>query len=137
MSARIALALGLFVAACAACAAGPVQAPSPAPRPVVAESPKAAKPTCVFLDRPISCEGAPPSFDVDVRPILERRCLGCHGSGGVASEDHDFSTENHVLAARQSIDSRVSHCAMPPRGAPPLGDDEGETLRRWIACGGR
>jgi uncharacterized membrane protein len=135
MSARLALAVALVAAVGAACAAG-AAVPAPGPALVVGPRPKLAKPTCAFVDRPVACEGAPPTFDADVRPILKRRCLGCHGTGGVASEDHDFSTEEHVRAARQAIASRVSHCAMPPAGASPLADEEGESILRWIACAG-
>jgi cytochrome c5 len=84
----------------------------------------------------VRCEG-PPLAAADVKPVLERRCLGCHGSGGEASEDHDFSRLETLVAQRGAMADEVSARAMPPAGSPPLTPDEISTLVRWARCGGR
>jgi hypothetical protein len=73
-----------------------------------------------------------PSFEADVRPVLERRCFGCHAGAGAAAEDHDFSSPDRVRAERRAVLDEVATCAMPPKA--PLDDAEANTLLRWAVC---
>ena len=83
-----------------------------------------------------ACNGAPPSYPKEVRPVLEERCFGCHTGSGSAADDHDFSTLERVLAERHDIGRQVSARAMPPASKPRLRDDEAALLVRWAACAG-
>ena len=71
----------------------------------------------------------------DVAPVLERRCFSCHANGGIAADDHDFSSFATLHAQRHSVLAQVSMCAMPPSQATPLEPDEADVVLRWAACG--
>ncbi len=89
-----------------------------------------------------------PSFRDRVAPILERRCLACHndvnpkgklslatdaglrrgGEGGPAVEPghpDESAIVEKIAGAKPEM----------PRNAPPLGSDEVETIRLWVAAG--
>jgi hypothetical protein len=84
---------------------------------------------------PVSgCEAGAPSFALDVRPILERRCYRCHAGDGVAADEHDFTHLDVLHAARADVANEVASCAMPPRDS--LSADEAQTILQWAACGG-
>ena len=84
-----------------------------------------------------TCAGPPATYVADVRPVLERRCFGCHANDGVAAEGHDFSRVETLRAQRRSLAGEVAARAMPPRGRPQLTDAEAQLLLRWAACGAR
>ena len=90
-------------------------------------------------------------FDRDVRPILARHCLKCHGQeaaeGGLNLGDRDAATreldsgqralvpnslETSELWRRVTSDDAAKR--MPPDVAP-LAEAEQEVLRRWIVSG--
>ncbi len=89
---------------------------------------------------------AGPSFEKDVVPILERRCLGCHNDG---DEKGDFSlqsrrtafadgylepgkpAESHLLDLVTPTDGK----AAMPKGGEPLSAAELKVLRDWIDAG--
>jgi len=130
--------VGLAVAGLLACASPPAPvtvaslAPTRAPAPA-APGPS-AHPACA-REVPSSCAGAPPAFATEVRPILGRRCFGCHAGDGEAAESHDFSRFATLFAQRSSVADEVTTCSMPPPGKAGLSEDEAATLLRWIACG--
>jgi hypothetical protein len=70
-----------------------------------------------------------------VRPVLVRRCFGCHAGDGAAADEHDFSRLATLRAQRSSVADEVSSCSMPPPKSPELTGDEAQTLLRWVACG--
>jgi len=121
------MSLMLGVGVLAACAANP---------PPSASSPSPAAISCARV-RPAACVGAPPTHALDVRPILERRCFACHANDGPATESHDFSRPETVLAQHDDIAEEVASCSMPPPKSPPLTESEAATLLRWVACGAR
>jgi len=55
------------------------------------------------VDVPQGC----PSWAKDVKPIIDARCLGCHGEGGIASSRFDYTTYAGVFRAHASILSQV------------------------------
>ena len=120
----------LLLAACAGAASGPPPA-SPAP---ATKAPTSAVASC---DRaaPTACNSPSPSFARDVRPILERRCFGCHANGGVAAEEHDFMRFTTLFAQRGAVASAISRCVMPPQEGGTLPTPEADVVTRWIACG--
>ena len=96
----------------------------------------------------------PPDFIKEVRPILERSCLGCHGpekqksgyrldvrdialkggdSGEPAIVPHDASTSPLIRYVSGDDEEKV----MPPKksGKPRLTSVEINTLRAWINAG--
>jgi hypothetical protein len=138
-----ALPMALVLAACASQAAVHTAAAPPVSQSAAAsqtaESPSAASspaslPVCRHAT-PASCDAPPPAYVRDVVPILKRRCFGCHTGDGVAADEHDFSRIEALRGAHTEIVDEVSTCAMPPRAR--LGDDEADTLLRWVACGQR
>lgn len=68
----------------------------------------------------------------DVRPILESRCISCHGpqkkKGGI-----DFSTSaSHERRLWKKALQQVEEHEMPPEGAKPLTTEQSATLRAWL-----
>lgn len=92
------------------------------------------------------------SFNADVRPILNDRCLQCHGGVKAQSnfsllfEDEAFSTNESGKRAivpgnlsESELFRRIALPAdhedrMPPQGTP-LTEEEINTLRRWVQDG--
>jgi len=82
------------------------------------------------------------NFTRDVKPILEARCVQCHGDERAMKH---FRVDRKEWAMRRITpgnpdDSTLYLCAktgfMPP-GPQKLSAEELETLRRWIAEGAR
>ncbi len=84
-------------------------------------------------DLPSGCAPNPPSYAAEVAPLLARRCLGCHGDTGVAS-NLPLDTYVRVHQSRTTILTRVYGCQMPPAGETPLNAAERSTLLRWLVC---
>jgi Protein of unknown function (DUF1553)/Protein of unknown function (DUF1549)/Planctomycete cytochrome C len=99
---------------------------------------------------------SPPDFVNDVRPILERSCIGCHGpekqksgyrldvrdiaikggdSGEAAIVPHDASTSPLI----RYVSGEDEEMLMPPKmsGKPRLTSAQIDTLRAWINAGPR
>ncbi len=81
-------------------------------------------------------------FNRDVRPILERHCVRCHGEER-ASRGVRLDRKERVLmivVKGKPDDSRLYYTTksgfMPPV-APKLSSSEQETIRKWIASGAR
>jgi uncharacterized membrane protein len=82
------------------------------------------------------------NFVRDVKPILELRCVRCHGSEA-AMKNLRLNRKDRammVIVPNKPEESRLFLAAqsgfMPP-GGPPLSGEELETLRKWIAEGAR
>lgn len=94
---------------------------------------------------------AAPEYDRDVRPLLARRCAGCHGAAlqmshlrvdqrasllkggesGVAAIVPGRAAESLLIRYVSGADAKL---VMPPKG-PRLTSDEVETLKQWIDAG--
>jgi hypothetical protein len=81
---------------------------------------------------PTVCLSPAPSFAGEVRPVLEKRCFGCHAGDGVAADEHDFSKMDRLRVDRSAILDEVATCSMPPRSV--LADADADTLLRWAVC---
>ena len=98
--------------------------------------------------------GPAPDFVKDVRPILERSCLGCHGperqKGGYRLDVRDVALKGgdrgepaivpHAAKASPlilAVSGEDQGLRMPPKGSgkPRLTAAEVETLRAWIDAG--
>jgi WD40 repeat protein len=94
--------------------------------------------------------GAPVSFHTHVRPILQRRCSGCHNPGDRGGK---LSVVTYAALKSGGIggpgfvtgkpeDSPIykmcsGKAPRMPKGGPPLAANELDTLRRWILQGGK
>ncbi|MFV0443767.1 MAG: DUF1553 domain-containing protein [Planctomycetaceae bacterium] len=92
--------------------------------------------------------GATPSFERDVRPLLKRRCLGCHGEQPDLAGGLDLRLRRTVLAGGDSgaavvpadpdaslLLQQVRSGDMPPGDARKLNPEEVQLLREWIVTG--
>jgi hypothetical protein len=80
-----------------------------------------------------------PSFKSDVRPLITKYCLACHGEGGVEVAMFNYTTYQGITLHVAQMVTQVYQCAMPPLDASPIPPmptvAERETLLEWIACG--
>jgi Protein of unknown function (DUF1549)/Protein of unknown function (DUF1553)/Planctomycete cytochrome C len=90
-----------------------------------------------------------PSFRDDIRPLLEAKCIRCHGEK-VHKADLDLSTPAGILKGGESgtaivpgkpekspLFEKVHKGEMPPAKKDPLSEAEVEAVRRWIADGAK
>lgn len=80
-----------------------------------------------------TCASEVPSYALDVAPIIEQRCAGCHFPGNTRT-GRVFASYDDISPV-QTVLTRVYTCAMPPDGAPPLTPDERSTMLQWFVCG--
>ena len=83
---------------------------------------------------PNSCPSPAPSYGTEVAPLIQERCLQCHGPGGTAYPARDFTTYDKVFAQRVDILAQVNSCLMPPFNGTPLSADERKILLGWLVC---
>ncbi len=92
--------------------------------------------------------GATPSYEQEVRPLLKRHCLSCHGEEAELAGGLDLRLRRTLLAGgdsgaamvpgevdRSRIVGMVTSGEMPPGDQRKLTEDEVDLLRRWIAAG--
>ncbi len=85
----------------------------------------------------------PPTYVRDVQPLIERSCLSCHVTGGIAPVQ--FDTPEKAQALSGSIWSAIESKRMPPYYAsaecnsykedPRFTAAELDTIRRWVDSG--
>ena len=86
-------------------------------------------------------------FEVEIQPVLKRKCGKCHGTG-VQRGELDLSTMTALQRGGESGGNLVAESlddsllwlmidggGMPPEGQPPLTAGERNLIRRWIAEG--
>jgi uncharacterized membrane protein len=83
----------------------------------------------------VTCPAMPPTYTADVEPILQNRCYGCHGAGGIEQGTIDLTTFHSVSALGSDIATQVGQCIMPPPDAGQLTSQERATLFDWLECG--
>lgn len=80
------------------------------------------------------------SFARDVQPLLQQRCVQCHGgrrtAGGVALSTYDQVLQNVLPgnSAGTKLVQLIKDGSMP-RNAPPLLPSQIDTIARWIDAG--
>ena len=105
----------------------------------------------LLLAANVACGDAAPTpidesgvtFERDVRPLLERHCLGCHAEGGLGSPRLDGyeHARTHATLALGAIESGVMPPWLPSADCHPLAgerrvsDAEADVLAAWIAQG--
>lgn len=90
---------------------------------------------------------ATPRFEVDVLPILQAKCLSCHGDKG-RKADLDLRSQAAILKGGESgpaivpnkplqslLYEKVHQGAMPPSKKNRLSEAEVAVIRRWIETG--
>lgn len=92
--------------------------------------------------------GQAPEFQRDIRPLLGKKCVACHGpdehgrQAGLRLDTFDGATKTGAIvpgnAAKSRILARVTHASrpMPPTG-PRLTETEVGLLRQWIDAGAK
>jgi hypothetical protein len=88
-----------------------------------------------------------PRFETDILPLLQAKCLRCHGEKGKKA-DLDLRTRVGIFKGSESgpvvqpgkpqeslLYEMVHSGKMPPGKSAKLGPKEVETIRRWIVAG--
>jgi len=95
------------------------------------------------------------SYQRDIEPIIQWRCLTCHSAGGEGARKSGLELSSYQALMRGTREggdlivpgspesssfmimvTRRDHLRMP-FGAPPLADDEIRAIRTWIAQGAK
>jgi hypothetical protein len=84
-----------------------------------------------------TCPSPPPSWTVQVRPIVDHWCGPCHLTGGTGIAKGDSYNYSTLAGFRglTTIETDVHNCTMPLVGSPPLPFSDWKTLLEWLACG--
>jgi len=90
------------------------------------------------LDAAPPVGGAPapsvPTWDVEIEPIITRRCAVCHGTPLVAGAPYALETYEQVLEHKARVVARaVEGDSMPP--GQPLDEIDQALLARWVEGG--
>jgi hypothetical protein len=100
----------------------------------------------IFLVAAIGAFAQTPEFQRDIRPLLGKRCVACHGpdaqarQAGLRLDTFEGATKTKAIVPGESAASRlmarVTHATrpMPPAG-PRLTETEIGLLRKWIDGG--
>ena len=73
------------------------------------------------------------SFQTQVQPIIETKCVSCHGTG---NREGDFTSYAGIKSALSEVRLHALVIKnMPPRTAPQLTTEESDTLKCWIDSG--
>lgn len=88
----------------------------------------------LILDRFAVCASA--SFEVEIRPFLEKYCVDCHSGGEEAKGKVDLSTMTSSnfsvwFEHWESAIHRVTSHEMPPEDAPQPTEEERQKLLNW------
>jgi hypothetical protein len=84
-----------------------------------------------------SCAGELPSFEREVRPLLEHYCFECHARDGSATEAHDFEHFDTLFEQRHRVARALVAHAMPPSSARQPSKPERALFAHWASCSRR
>jgi hypothetical protein len=82
----------------------------------------------------VTCPATPPSYKTDVQPILQNRCYGCHGPGGVEVASVNLTDYADVQRLRGDVVFQITTCVMPPADAGQPTAAERTTVDEWVQC---
>ena len=85
-------------------------------------------------DLPKSCPSPAPSYQANVAPIINLRCVTCHSPGGQEAS-RPLQTYSQVYSERSAVLNQVYACNMPPGSAAQPTEQEREALLGWLVCG--
>jgi hypothetical protein len=80
----------------------------------------------------LTCPSPPPSFKTQVQPIIESRCYGCHGPGGVEVASTNLTSYDQIVQKRGDILAQITSCKMPQADAGQLTVEELTTFVEWL-----
>lgn len=83
------------------------------------------------------------SFEADIQPIFNTRCIACHGgTAGLSLNSYDAilrgGMNGPVVISRAPSNSRLIQYVQSgymPLGGPPLSQAQAQTLANWVAAG--
>jgi hypothetical protein len=82
------------------------------------------------------CPVPPPSYTIDIEPIVKAHCLLCHQPGGYEPTENSFTTYAAIFADRQAVEDQINDCRMPPIDAGVAMPTASRVLfMTWLACG--
>lgn len=112
-----------------------------------------ARPLLALLAAAVAGAGEPVDFNRDVRPILNEKCMGCHGgvkhAGGISVQYREDilgkgeSGEPCVVPGKPEASELIrriltdDHDDRMPKEKPPLTKAETDTLIRWVKEGAK
>jgi uncharacterized membrane protein len=82
-------------------------------------------------DYPSSCPDGAATFAAQVAPLVQTRCVYCHGAGPRTP----LRNYTEIRAAAPVVLMQLMRCSMPPAPAPPLTTEERRIILGWLACG--
>ena len=112
--------------------------------------------TTILVVLGTGCSSSEVSFEKDVFPVLQQRCVTCHRTGGDGFIASGFSVENYadimkgtkfgpIIQPGSSVSSSlvrmIEHKTDPaihmPHGQNPLTPEQVEKLKNWIDSGAK
>ena len=77
-----------------------------------------------------------PTYNADIKSIIDSKCITCHGAGGVQS-GNPYQTYAQVSASATAMIGRIKGTtgALMPQGGPKLSDASIALIDKWIANG--
>ena len=108
--------------------------------------------TVAVVDQPALVKEAEVLFAVEVYPLLQNKCFGCHGGDGKEIRgEYDLTTLEGMLTGGESGDASIvpgrpdksplvqailwNGSEMPPKENDRLTDDEVAVVKKWILAG--
>jgi len=95
-------------------------------------SPDASGPQCPS-DLPASCPATVPSYQNDIAPLVQRKCLTCHSVSGIES-NRPLDSYANLFSERGAVLHQIYGCLMPPAVEPQLDPSERQQILTWLVC---
>ncbi len=95
--------------------------------------------TLSFGTELVPLDAAEPDFKKDVLPILQARCVRCHGPKKQQARIRLDNLSTDLVGDRAAAENWhevlnvLNAGEMPPKDAPPLSADQRRTLTRWVS----
>ncbi|MCX7418821.1 MAG: PSD1 and planctomycete cytochrome C domain-containing protein [Planctomycetia bacterium] len=102
---------------------------------------------CEVAHRGLAADDTPPKFETDIVPILEARCVKCHGDGKLEA-GFDLRRRFLILKGGDSgagfvtgkpeeslLIQKIDADEMPPKDEGRLDDKQKALLKRWVVSG--
>lgn len=91
-----------------------------------------AAPENVVMPSVNPSEGRLLTWDEDIAPIVQGKCLGCHTSAPNALAPIALETQEQVRSFSSAVQYALESATMPPTGAPQLSNAERAKLTAWL-----
>jgi len=88
---------------------------------------------------PTACPSPAPTYEQDIKPIIEQRCITCHSGDGMSELCPicwGLTTYQHVADWDDVIRGAMVACEMPPPSSGiTMTNAERLKILEWIRCG--